>query len=36
MANLAFLRKSLLKHVISAHRMTAYCRRFPTDLTVIT
>ena len=34
MTNLAFLRRSLLKHLVSAHKMAAYLARFPDDLTV--
>jgi hypothetical protein len=35
MTNRAFLRRSLGKHLLSAHKMAAYLGRFPTDLTVI-
>ena len=34
MANRAFLQRSLAKHLLSAHKMSAYLGRFPTDLTV--
>jgi Glycosyl transferase family 8 len=34
MANRAFLQRSLAKHLLSAHRMSAYLGRFPSDLTV--
>lgn len=36
MTNRAFLQRSLMKHLVSAHKMAAYLRRFPTDLTVRT
>ena len=35
MANAAFLRRSLVKHLVSAGRMSAYLARFPDELTVI-
>ena len=34
MANRAFLQRSLAKHLLSAHKMSAYLERFPSDLTV--
>jgi lipopolysaccharide biosynthesis glycosyltransferase len=34
MANRAFLQRSLAKHLLSAHKMSAYLGRFPSDLTV--
>ena len=36
MTNRAFLQRSLVKHLVSAHKMVAYLERFPTDLTVLT
>jgi lipopolysaccharide biosynthesis glycosyltransferase len=36
MTNRAFLQRSLLKHLVSAHKMAAYVRRFPSDMTVFT
>jgi lipopolysaccharide biosynthesis glycosyltransferase len=35
MGNLGFLRRSLVKHLISAHKMRTYLDRFETDLSVI-
>ena len=35
MENAAFLRRSLVKHLVSAGRMSAYLARFPDELTVI-
>jgi hypothetical protein len=34
MTNRAFLQRSLMKHLVSAHKMAAYLRRFPSDMTV--